>query len=49
MKYKLFLCPKCAGIMENGYITEEIPETFGKAKCEKCGKDRFGCKYEVHK
>lgn len=47
--HTLFLCAKCADIIQECYDTEEVPNTFARDKCAKCSKLRFGCKYEVKK
>lgn len=49
MNRTLFLCPKCADIMQHSYGADEVPDTFANDKCEMCNRKRFGCKYEVKK
>lgn len=46
---ELFLCAKCAGVMQHSFGTDEVPNSFGNEICEMCKKKRFGCKYIVRR
>lgn len=49
MTYKLFLCDRCEKEMRLAYSVHKIILTDTSARCEKCGKKRYGARYEVRK